>query len=381
MITVSEVKTKKQQREFLRFPLNLYRDNPCFVPPLYVDEKKIFRADYVYYDTCEVVYYNAYRDGKMVGRISGILQKTSNELRGERRVRFTRFDAIDDLDVAKALFGAVEAWAKEKGMDTVCGPLGFSDLEREGLLIEGFDKLSTFEEQYNAPYYAALIEACGYGKEVDWTESEIRAGDEATCRKLDELATYLLDRYHLHFGEAKNTREFLRRYADGLFDLLDRSYAPLYGTVPFTDGMKKLLIDNFKLIINLRYVAVVLDENEKVVCFGLCLPSLAKAMRTANGHLTPLTLWRTLRAIKKPEIIDFALIGVDPAYANRGISSVISAKVSGMFRDNPQLDHAETNLNLEDNYAIQNQWKRFSEVKHKRRRSYVKTLGEEESSV
>ncbi|MBQ5985978.1 MAG: hypothetical protein IJL59_01825, partial [Clostridia bacterium] len=136
MVTVREVQTKKEQREFLNFPLHLYRDNPNFVPPLYGDEKKIFRKDYVYYDTCEAVYYNAYRDGKIVGRISGILQKAANEKNHEKRVRFTRFDSIDDQEVAAALFGAVESWAKEKGMDTVCGPLGFSDLEREGLLIE-----------------------------------------------------------------------------------------------------------------------------------------------------------------------------------------------------------------------------------------------------
>ena len=152
-VIIREVRTKKEQKQFLEFPLKLYRDNPCFVPPLYGDEKKIFRKDYVYYDTCEAVYYNAYRDGRMVGRISGILQKVSNELRGEKRVRFTRFDTINDENVAKALFEAVENWALSRGMDTVCGPLGFSDLEREGLLVEGFEYLSTFEEQYNADYY------------------------------------------------------------------------------------------------------------------------------------------------------------------------------------------------------------------------------------
>ena len=140
MVNVVEVKTSKQKKEFLNFPIEMYKDNPCFVPPLYGDEKKIFRDDYVYYDTCEAVYYNAYRDGNMVGRISGILQKVSNEIRNEKRIRFTRFDSINDQEVANALFNAVEKWGREKGMDTVCGPLGFSDLEREGLLIEGFDE-------------------------------------------------------------------------------------------------------------------------------------------------------------------------------------------------------------------------------------------------
>lgn len=374
MVTICEAKTKKQQREFLNFPLKLYRGNSCFVPPLYGDEKKIFRKDYVYYDTCEAVYYNAYRDGKMVGRISGILQKASNEKTGEKRIRFTRFDSIDDEEVAKALFAAVEDWAKSKGMDTVCGPLGFSDLEREGLLIEGFDQLSTFEEQYNADYYQKLIEACGYGKEVDWTESKIYLPEEKD-EKLEQMADFLMKRYKLHFGPAKNTRDFLRRYADGFFDLLDRSYVDIYGTVPFTDGMKKMMIDNFMLIIDVRNVAVILDENDRIICLGVCFPSIGKAVQKSNGHLTPITILRLLHALHHPKVLDFGLIGVDPDYANRGISSAISVALMKMMEDE-KIEYAETNLNLEDNFAIQNQWKRFRAVQHKRRRSFIKKLGE-----
>ncbi len=374
MVTIREVKTKREQREFLNFPLDLYRDNPNFVPPLYLDEKKIFRKDYVYYDTCEAVYYNAYRDGRIVGRISGILQKAANEKNREKRVRFTRFDAINDQEVADALFGAVEAWARQKGMDTVCGPLGFSDLEREGLLIEGFDQLSTFEEQYNADYYQALIERCGYGKEVDWTESKIyppEKNDGALARVTEKL----MARYKLHFGPAKNVNDFLSRYADGLFALLDKSYDHLYGTVPFTDGMKKLMIDNFRLIIDLDHVAAILDENDNIVCLGICFPSIAKAVQPSKGHLTPAAIVRILRALKHPKIIDLGLIGIDPEWANRGISVAISAALERMLREDG-VEYAETNLNLEDNYAIQNQWKRFVAVRHKRRRSFVKKLEE-----
>ena len=374
MVTIREVRTGKEQREFLNFPLDLYRENPNFVPPLYGDEKKIFRKDYVYYDTCEAVYYNAYRDGKIVGRISGILQKAANEKNHEKRVRFTRFDAIDDQEVASALFGAVEAWAKQKGMDTICGPLGFSDLEREGLLIEGFDQLSTFEEQYNAPYYQKLIEALGYRKEVDWTESKIyppEKNDGALARVTEKL----MARYKLHFGPAKNVNDFLNRYADGLFELLDKSYDKLYGTVPFTDGMKKLMIDNFRLIIDLDHVAAILDEHDNIVCLGICFPSIAKAVQPSRGHLTPAAIVRILWAIKHPKVIDLGLIGIDPDWANRGISVAISAALERMLREDG-VEYAETNLNLEDNYAIQNQWKRFVAVPHKRRRSFIKRLEE-----
>ena len=372
MVEIREAKTKKEQKEFLNFPLDMYADNPCFVPPLYGDEKKIFRDDYVYYDTCEAVYYNAYRDGVMVGRISGILQKASNEKRNERRIRFTRFDSINDVEVAKALFDAVEKWGKEKGMDTICGPLGFSDLEREGLLVEGFDELSTFEEQYKADYYEDLILKLGFEKEVEWTESKIYRPDEPDDT-LEKMTAFILKRYNLHYGEAKNIKDYLDRYADQIFDLLDHAYYNIYGTVPFTEGTKKMLLDNFKLIINIKNTAVILDENEKVVCFGLCMPSIAKAVQKSRGHLTPLTLIKLLKVIKRPEILDLALVGVEPEYENRGISTAISAGLMRMLGEKG-VKYAETNLNLVDNYNIQNAWKRFKAVQHKRRRAYVKKM-------
>ena len=375
MLTVREVKTKKEQKEFIEFPLKLYKDNPYFVPPLYGDEKKMFRPDYLYYDTCEAVFYNAYRDERIVGRISGILQKASNEKTGEKRVRFTRFDAIDDQEVASALFGAVEDWARSKGMNEVVGPLGFSDLEREGLLVEGFDQLSTFEEQYNADYYPRLVEAAGYRKEVDWLESRLYAPEEDDG-SLKKTTDFILKRYNLRFGEAKSVRDFIRRYADQFFALLDEAYKDLYGTVPFTEGMKKLIISNFLLIVVLKHVAVILDENGKVVCLGICFPSIAKAVQPSGGRLTPPALIRLLKAIKRPKVLDLGLIAVAPEYMNRGVSVAISAELLRMLREDG-VEYAETNLNLETNHAIQNQWKRFRQVQHKRRRSYVKQLEED----
>lgn len=374
-VVVKEVKTKKEQREFLQFPLKLYRDNPCFVPPLYGDEKKIFSKNYVYYDTCEAVYYNAYRDGEMVGRISGILQQVSNELRGEKRVRFTRFDTINDEEVARSLFAAVEKWALKKGMDTICGPLGFSDLEREGLLVEGFEYLATFEEQYNAEYYGNLIEKLGYVKEVDWTESMVKAPADYDG-SLDQMTDFIMKRYKLHFGKARNVNHFLKLYADDIFEMLDKSYAHLYGTVPFTQGMKKMLVSNFRLIVRLKYVAAILDENDKLVCFGVCFPSIAKAVQKSGGRLTPLAIIRILCALRKPKVLDLALVGVDPAYLNRGISTAVAAGLMRMLQTDG-IEYAETNLNLEDNFAIRNLWKRFDETQHKRRRSYVKKLNVE----
>ncbi|MDO4565178.1 MAG: hypothetical protein Q4C04_06150 [Clostridia bacterium] len=375
MLEIREVKTRAEQRAFLNFPLKLYKDCPYFVPPLYGDEKKMFRPDYVYYDTCDTVFFNAYRDGRQTGRIQGIIQRAANEKNGEKRARFTRFDSINDAETAEALFSAVENWAKSKGMNAVHGPLGFSDLEREGLLIEGFSELSTFEEQYSYDYYPALIEGRGYCKEVDWVERKVFKPDKPDPR-FKELSNYLLKRHKLHFGEAKNTREFIELYGDKIFELLDISYKDIYGTVPFTDGMKRMLIGNFKLMINLKQVAVILDENERAVCFGVCFPSIARAVQPSGGRLTPLALIRILRAVKRPRIIDLGLVGVLPEYAQTGVSSAIISGVVDILNQE-SVEYAETNLNLEDNYNIQNQWKRFKTVVHKRRRAYVKYLNGE----
>ncbi len=372
MITVTEVTTKKQQKQFVEFPLRLYRNEPNFVPPLYGDEMRLFSPDYHYYDDSEAVYYLAERDGKTVGRISGILQRAANAKWGQKRVRFTRFDAVDDKEVAAALFSAVENWAREKGMEEVVGPLGFSDLEREGLLIEGFGELSTFEEQYNYPYYQALIEGLGYEKEVDWIEHKLYLPEEENV-KLERICEKLMERYRLHLGVAKNTNEFLKKYADKFFAVLDESYRDIYGTVPFTDKMKKELIKSFRQIIDLRFVRVVLDENEDPVCLGLCFPSIAKAVQPSGGRLTLPTLLRILRSVKKPEILDLALVGVVDEYNNKGIGSVLITEVMGMMRE-LGVKYCETNLNLEENYNIINQWKVFRAEQHKRRRCFVKKL-------
>ena len=372
MIKLERVITKKQQKDFLNFPLKLYKGNPYFTPPLMMDERKIFKQDFVYNDICDAVYFNAYKDGVMAGRISGILQKAANEKNGKKQVRFTRFDVTEDLEVAKALFKAVEDWAVGLGMDEVVGPLGFSDLEREGMLIDGFDTPATFEESYNYPYYQTFVEALGYQKEVDWTGSHIRVPKDYDG-ELDKLADFVMKRYNLHLGPARNTNDFIKRYADGIFELLDKSYELLFGTVPFTEGMKKMMIDNFKMVVDVKNVAVILDENDKMICFGLAFPGIADAVRPSGGRLTPLTLIRLLKALKKPSIIDLCLIGVDPEWLNRGVSVIVSANLMKMLQ-RPEVLYADTNLNLEDNYAIQNQWKRFDEEKVKLYRCYGKTL-------
>lgn len=372
MIEIREVKTRKQKKQFIEFPLKLYKNNKYFVPPLYSDEWAIFKKDYHYYENSEAVYYLAYIDNKVVGRISGILQKASNEKWNQKRVRFSRFDCIDNQEVADALFKTIEDWAKSKKMEEVVGPLGFSDLEREGLLIEGFDEISTFEEQYNYPYYKKLIENNGYEKEVDWIERQLKAPKEVDPR-LERISSMMMKKYNLHYGNAKNINDFIKKYADGFFDIIDQTYDKLYGTVPITEKMRKNLIKSFKLIVNKEYVDVILDENNRIVCFGLVFPSLSKALVGTKGKLTPITLIKVLKAIKKPESLDFGLIGVIPEYAMKGVASALINRSMKLLSSGKYL-YAETNLTLETNINIQNQWKLFDSRIHKRRRSFVKKI-------
>ena len=372
-IEIIEVVSKKQQKEFVNFPLRLYKGNKNFVPPLYGDEMKIFTEKNTYSKTCDSVFYLAKQNGKTVGRIQGILQKQYNEIQGKVQVRFTRFDCIDNQEVATLLFNAVENWAKTKSAVEITGPLGYSDLEREGLLIEGFDYLSTFEEQYNFPYYQNLIENCGYSKQVDWVEyrlyPEIYKHD-----KLVMLGEKAMQKNNLHFGGlGLPKKEFLAKYKDGIFNCLDECYKDLYGTVPFTEEMKKQMVEQFILVVNMKYLFVICDENEKVVSFGFGIPAIGEAVQKSGGRLTLPTIYKILKAVKKPKVVDLALVGILPKYQKSGLNAIIIAELQKMMaRDG--LEYMETNLNLEDNIAVQGQWKYFKNEQHKRRRAYSKNI-------
>lgn len=373
-VRIIKVETGAQRKAFVQFPLRLYKDNPYFVPPLYGDEMAQFKKSHAYSDTCDTVFFLAMKGKKVVGRIQGILQRQSNELRGEKRVRFTRFDAINDQAVAKALFDAVESWAREQGMDTVCGPLGYSDLEREGMLIEGFDQLSTFEEQYNYDYYPALLEACGYQKEIDWLEHRLRAPKQPHPM-LGKVAQRALELSKLHVVDSTkmSKRKYIDTYKDGFFDCLDECYAHLYGAVPFTESMKKQMIDQFMLILNKEYLMILCDENERVVAFALCIPGIGKALQKSGGRLTPAAVCRVLHAAKKPRVLDLGLIAVRPQYQAAGVNAVMLWEMI-KYLQSGKVEYAETNLNLETNTQVMAQWKYFDTVQHKRRRSYIKKV-------
>lgn len=373
MIDVIEVKTKKDIKEFIRFPLRLYKGVPSFVPMLYADEKKLL-LNGGKTDTSDAVFYLAKKDGKTVGRIQGILQKQSNALKNEKKVRFTRFDAVDDVAVSRALFGAVEAWARSLGMDTLCGPLGYSDLDREGLLIEGFSEENTYEEQYNYAYYAALLEDYGFRKDVDWLEFELKA-PKTENPMLARVAERALALNKLHIADRRiSKRKYIEKYTDSFFDTIDVCYSKLYGVMPITPEQRRELLGQFKTVINIEYTVFICDEKENVVAFGLGFPAFGDAIRKSGGRLTPLTLLRLMRVIKHPKKLDLGLVAVRPEYQNTGINAVIVNGLVKMMTEDG-IEKCETNLNLETNVQVMAQWKHFTARQHKRRRAYIKEIG------
>lgn len=373
-IIIEEVKTKGQQREFVDFPLKLYKGNKFYVPLLVGDEMRLFNPKKnVSYDECNIVFYLAKRGKEVVGRIGGIVQKVYNEKAHVKRVRFTRFDCIEDFEVAKALITAVERWAIKEGMDTIHGPLGFNDLDREGLLIKGFDRIATFEENYNYPYYRDFLEKLGYKKEIDYLAFRIHLPKEADER-IKKLSELVLKRYKLHIATAKNKREYIRKYRKGIFDVLDDAYGDLYGVIPYNEKLRQYIIDQFKLVINLKYAITILDENDRVVAFGFALPELAYAVQKSKGRLFPFGVFRILYAKNHSHTADFGLLGVRKSYQGKGLTAIILNYIINVGRE-MGIDTIETNHSLENNYKILHTWKNFDNVEqHKRFRCFIKKL-------
>ncbi len=373
MIEIKEVVTKSDIKKFVNFPHKLYKGIPYFVPFFNVDEKNKFNPNKnESFEDCIVKSFLAFNNGKVVGRICGIIQKLYNDKTNQKRVRFSRFDCINDENVSKALFSTVENWAKEQGMEIIHGPMGYNDLDREGLLIEGFDQLSTFEEQYNFDYYAKLIEKYGFKKEVDWVEYRIFAPKERN-EKIDRIAEVVSKKFKLKIITPKSVKWFIKNYKEQFFDTLDAAYSPLYGVVPFSEKMKESLIDQFRLILNKDFVIGVVNEENKLVGFGLVFPSLSESMNKSKGKMFPFGIFRIIKQIKKPKTIDLGLIAIRPEYQNKGVNAmVLSHMINGMIEKN--IKYAETNLMLEDNTRIQGQWSVFDHIQHKRRRSYFKKI-------
>ncbi len=372
MIEIREVKTKKEQKEFVSFPLALYKGNEYFVPMLYGGEFDIFKPDYPFNKVCDTVCYIAYKDGKVAGRIQGIIQSEANKKWGQKRVRFTRFDSIDDEEVSAALFAKVENWAKEKGMEEFVGPLGYSDLEREGLLIEGFDQMQTYEEQFNYPYYQKLIESYGFEKDVDWLEYKLYAPAENGDRII-EFSSKMLKRFEIRVYQAKTIKEIVDKHINGIFEIIEKAYSRLYGTMPLNQEIIDNYIKDFKQIVRPQDILMLYDKNDRMIGFSLMFPSISEAVRKSGGHMTLPFVVRFLKSKKHPKVLDLGLIGVLPEYESKGVATILIGLLINFLRES-DLDHLETNLMLEDNHHIQNVLKYFDICQNKRRRCFKKNI-------
>lgn len=374
-LRIVEVKTRAQLRKFVTVPNEMYKNVPEFVPSFYMDDladwdrKKNPALAY-----CEARAFLAYRGDKIVGRIGAILNHRANEKWKTKRMRFSQVDFIDDPQVSKLLFSTVEQWAREKGCTEVHGPLGFCDLDREGMLVEGYDRRNMFITYYNFPYYNEHLKRLGYDRDADWVEFKIRIPDEKDeiYKKIRSLSDLVMQngRYHkADFHKRSNYRPYVRKF----FELVNVAYADLYGTVELSEEQIEKYADKFIPLINPDYACLLLDEDNDLAGFGVCCPSVADAIKKSNGKLFPLGWIRLLKALKKNNAVDLLLIAVRPELQRKGVNAVIMDHIMQSCIKNG-IEYAETGPQLESNSKVLSQWRSFETEQHKRRRCYLKLL-------
>ena len=377
MVMVKKAETKNDFRQFVNFPNILYADEPLFVPATYSDDLQDWdRKKNPAFEYCEAEAFLAYRDGKLVGRIGAILSRKSNEKWGTKRVRFSQVDFIDDPEVSEALFAAVEDWARQKGCNQVHGPLGFCDMDREGMLVEGFDCSNQFFTYYNYPYYNTHLERLGYKKDVDWIEYKVFVppADSPIRGKLSRVSEYVLRKYNLHKPEVKS-RFGYGPYINKVFDLVNEAYSPLYGVVPLTQKQIKKYTSKFMPFINPDYSCFVLDKDDNLIAFAVAAPSISAPLRRSRGRFLPFGWVGILKALSRNNVIDMLLVAVKPEYQGRGVNAVLLDHFYTSCLKNG-VEYAETGPMLETNNKVLSQWKMFDKIQHKRRRCYIKDIGD-----
>lgn len=357
----------------MEFPLTLYRDSPYYVPDILssqvADMQREKNPAFAY---CEARCFLAYRDGEIVGRVACILNEKANAKFRKRYLNFSHLDFIDDNETVDALFGAVETWAKELNCEAVHGPLGFSDMDREGLLVEGFDRMSLFYTYYNHPYYVTQLTRLGYEKQVDWVELRVKIPDKPDAQ-ITRIAEYVKKRKKLHTVslDEKPISQLMR----DVFLLFNETYRVLFGVVPMTDEQMVKYTGEYRPMVDKRTTSFVYSKDDEMVAFGICCPALDHALRKNKGRMAPFGWIPLLRALKgKNDTVDMLLIAVHPELQGAGVNAIIlddmqHKLIRAGFR------YAETGPMLEMNRNILSQWERYETEQHKRRRCFVKELG------
>ncbi len=374
-ILIKKVSNKKDLKRFIRFNYELYKNNPYSVPDLYDDMIGTFSTEKnAAFEFCEADYFLAYKDDKLVGRVAAIINRRANETWNKKEVRFGWIDFVDDPEVSKALLDTVEAWGKERGMEAIVGPLGFTDLDAEGMLVEGFDQLSTMATIYNYPYYPQHIERLGFEKEADWVEYKLTVPDRLP-EKFVRISEIILQKYNLKIKKLKRSEIKEKNYGQKIFDLINEAYAPLYGYSKMTQGQINQYIKTYLPLIDLRMVSLVEDEAGELVAVGISMPSLSKALQKAKGKILPFGWFHLLKAlfVKKPDVLDLLLVGVKPEYQSKGVNALLFYDLVPTYQK-MGFKYGESNPELELNKKVQAQWSAFESVQHKRRRAFRKSI-------
>lgn len=366
--------TRRELRKFTKFAIDLYQGNDCYVPPLIHDDvntlsPKVNPA----FDFCQCQCFMAYRDGKPVGRIAGIINNVVNARTGEKTLRFGFVDFIDDDEVVDALFQAVSDWGRSHGMTSILGPMGFTDMDQEGMLIEGYDQLGTMATIYNYPYYPRQMKRLGFEPEAEWIEMAITV-PESIPEKYARVAEIVKTRNNLKVKKFTSRKKIKEEYGVALFELINEAYDQLYGYSPLTPRQIEYYIDMYLGILNLDFVTVVVDSEDKLVAVGISIQSFSRALQKSRGRLFPTGWWHLLKTLRgKSDIVDLLLIAVKPEYQNKGVNALLFTDLIPYY-NKAGIRHAETNPELAGNDKVRGQWDYFETRLHKRRCAFRKPL-------
>lgn len=375
-IIIKKVADKKDLKAFIRFNYELYKNNPYAVPDLYDDMLNTFSPKKnAAFEFCESDYFLAYQDGKLVGRVAAIINHRANETWNKKEVRFGWIDFIDNPEVSEALLQEVERWGKSKGMTEIVGPLGFTDMDAEGMLIEGFDQLSTMATIYNYPYYPQHMERLGYEKAADWVEFKLIVPDRLPD-KFVRIAEIIMQKYNLKIKKLKNRKEIEQYdYGQKIFDLINEAYAPLYGYSQMTQGQIDQYVKMYLPMLDLRMVTLVEDAEKNLVAVGISMASMSEALQKAKGKLLPFGWFHLLKAlfVKHSKTLDLLLVAVKPEYQSKGVNALLFYDLVPIYQK-MGFKYGESNPELEENKKVQAQWSAFESELHKRRRAFRKTI-------
>lgn len=374
MIHLKKVETKRELKAFIKFPFSLYKDSKYWVPPIIVDEMDTLREDKnPVFDNAEAHYYLAYKDNKIVGRVAAIINHIETKQQGLKKMRFGWFDAIDNLEVSKALLDKVEAIGRENGLEFIEGPLGFSNLDKVGVLTEGYDHIGTMATWYNYPYYVDHLEKLGFKPEKIYIESKFRLSDIKQMRFL-KMHDLIVQRYKYKPLNFKKTKDLLP-YLDQMFDLYNNSYKKLSTYVPISQKQREYYKKKFINLINPEYIKFVFNDADEMVAFSVVLPSFSEAIQESKGRLFPFGFFKLMKAKRNPKSMLFYLIGVDPKYQKKGATAVIfNETYKTILKDN--INECIRLPELESNLAEQQIWKDFGAKVIKRRKTFKKLISQ-----